>query len=201
MSNGPTTDTKTCNHCGKEINRAFLVCPLCGGQTIDHRAPPAPVCPRCRGGLSPYDHEGEEYDLCPSCGGLWLDRREFRGATRESEVYRKADLEQEFLRTPPSDPVAYLACVRCGDMMTRKNFGRISGVMIDECSSHGVWLDAGELEKIRLFIADGGLERSQDRQLEENRVELRRFATKLDQTAFSHKLIHYWNPRRWLFGG
>jgi Zn-finger nucleic acid-binding protein len=194
-------DTRTCDHCGKEINRGFRICPLCGGQSPDRLEDLPPVCPRCKSDLAVHEHDGMEYDLCPRCGGMWLDRGEFKRATRESDVYRKEKLDQDYVRTPPADPVAYIPCVRCGQTMTRKNFGRISGVIIDECVHHGVWLDAGELEKIRLFIVDGGLESAQDRELEENRVELRRLATKLDQTAFSHKLIHYWNPKRWLFGG
>jgi len=49
--------------------------------------------------------------------------------------------------------------------MNRKNFSRISGVIINECRSHGLWLDADSLEKSRHFIADDGLERSRDREL------------------------------------
>jgi Zn-finger nucleic acid-binding protein len=85
--------------------------------------------------------------------------------------------------------------------MNRKNFRRISGVIIDECGRHGVWLDAGELEKIRHFIADGGLDRSQDREIERTRNELRDLATKVDQTAFVQKILHFWKFKRWLFGG
>jgi Zn-finger nucleic acid-binding protein len=52
--------------------------------------------------------------------------------------------------------------------MNRKNFAKISGVIIDECKPHGIWLDGGELELIRTFIADGGLERAQNKQIEKN---------------------------------
>jgi Zn-finger nucleic acid-binding protein len=84
--------------------------------------------------------------------------------------------------------------------MNRKNFARISGVIIDECGSHGVWLDAGEMEKIRLFIADGGLEKAQDKKIEKTAMELRDLAKKVDQTAFMQKLLHFWKIKRWLFG-
>ena len=46
--------------------------------------------------------------------------------------------------------------------MRRKNFGEVSGVMIDECPAHGVFLDAGELEAIQHFVAHGGLAWSQE---------------------------------------
>jgi len=84
--------------------------------------------------------------------------------------------------------------------MNRKNFGRISGVLIDECSKHGVWLDAGELAKIQHFIADGGLDRARDREISKTRTELKDLATRVDQTAFTQKIIHFWNFKRWLFG-
>jgi Zn-finger nucleic acid-binding protein len=168
---------------------------------VDQIDPLPPECPRCRLPLEQHVHENEEVDLCRQCGGLWLDRRDFKRATRESSVYRNADLDKEFVRTPPNDPMQYIPCVRCGQVMNRKNFARISGVIIDECTHHGVWLDAGEMEKIRLFIADGGLEQAQDKKIEANRVELKALASKVDQVAFSHKLIHFWNVKRWLFGG
>jgi len=195
------SETRVCNHCGGHVHVQFAVCPLCGGQIQDRTEPRHPICPRCRRPLEPLSMNNEEYDLCPACGGIWLDRREFKRATRESHVYRNADLEEEFVRTPPTDPMEYIPCIRCGQIMNRKNFAGISGVLIDECGRHGVWLDAGELEKIRVFIADGGLERAQDRRIEADRVELKRLAVKVDQTAFSHKLLHYWNLKRWLFGG
>ena len=85
--------------------------------------------------------------------------------------------------------------------MNRKNFRRISGVIIDSCADHGVWLDIGELEKIRHFIADGGLGKSRDREIQRNREDLQGLAIKVHQTAFTQRMIHFWNPKRWLFSG
>jgi Zn-finger nucleic acid-binding protein len=84
--------------------------------------------------------------------------------------------------------------------MARKNFGRISGVIIDECIKHGTWLDQGELDKIRQFILGGGLEKEQFREIEKNRAELVDLAAKVDDIAFTEKLIHYWNWKRWFYG-
>src|SRR3989304_1414742 len=67
-----------------------------------------------------------------------------------------------YFQEPPKDIIEYIPCVRCGKLMNRKNFAKISGVILDECGKHGVWLDAGELEKIRHFIMGGGLEKAQD---------------------------------------
>ena len=32
-------------------------------------------------------------------------------------------------------------------MMNRMNFGRLSGTVVDVCSGHGTFLDAGELHR------------------------------------------------------
>ena len=37
---------------------------------------------------------------------------------------------------------------------------RASGVIIDECRAHGVWLDCDELGRIGAYLASGGLEHS-----------------------------------------
>jgi hypothetical protein len=41
--------------------------------------------------------------------------------------------------------------------MNRKNFARLSGVVIDVCRPHGAWFDRGELGAIRAFLREGGL--------------------------------------------
>ncbi len=211
-------ETKICDHCGKGINATLTICPFCGGHIRDRAADLTPCCPRCKEPLvtytqpNPLKGEGkgggdaswpdEKYELCQDCGGLWLDRIKFRKATRESDVYREERLiMSEYIKKPVQDTVTYVPCVRCGKIMNRKNFAKISGVIIDECGNHGVWLDAGELEKIRHFIADGGLERIQDREIEKNRIEIERLAIKVDQTAFIQKLLNFWSFKRWLFGG
>jgi Zn-finger nucleic acid-binding protein len=57
--------------------------------------------------------------------------------------------------------------------MNRKNFAQSSGVILDLCAKHGVWLDRGELERVLGFVADGGLARAraheQQRLVEEQR--------------------------------
>jgi len=190
--------TKACPHCGKSVNASSRICPFCAARIRDPRMSKSGTCPRCT--LTVEIHstpDGEQYDLCPQCHGLWLDRDEFHRAIRKTADSKTED----YVRGPLREPPTYIPCVRCGTAMNRKNFGRISGVIIDQCSDHGIWLDAGELQKIQHFIANGGLETAQDRETEEIRTELRELATKLSQVSFTHKLIHFWNPKRWLFTG
>ena len=60
-------------------------------------------------------------------------------------------------------PVAYRSCPECSEMMHCRNFERISGVGLDECRSHGRWLDHGELEAIARFLASGALTKARER--------------------------------------
>lgn len=193
-------ETKKCGYCGKNINIKYNLCPFCGGQMEDGIESLPPVCPRCKTPLEIRICNNEEYDVCKECGGMWLDKTEFQNAVRPSLVY-KEEIKKAYRRTPIDEPLEYAPCVRCGKLMNRRNFGRISGVLIDECGRHGIWLDTGELEKIQHFIADGGLERSQDREIEKTKIELRDLATKVEQTEFTQKVLHFWNFKRWLFGG
>ena len=41
--------------------------------------------------------------------------------------------------------------------MARKNFGRVSGIVLDECPAHGTFFDAGELADVVAFVKSGGL--------------------------------------------
>jgi Zn-finger nucleic acid-binding protein len=194
-------ETRKCDHCNGNVNVKYTRCPLCGGQLKDSLSPLHPLCPRCGVDLKIHVRDGEEYDICHKCGGMWLDRGEFHLATRESDVYKKEKFKKEYVKGPVRDAGGYAPCVRCGKLMVKKNFGRISGVMIDKCARHGVWLDAGELEKIRHFIADGGLDKSRDREIRRNRDDLRELASNVRDVNFTQRLIHFWNPKRWLFRG
>jgi Zn-finger nucleic acid-binding protein len=49
----------------------------------------------------------------------------------------------------------------CGELMVRRNFGETSGVVVDVCSPHGVWLDRGELGQLLEFCATGELGKGQ----------------------------------------
>ena len=77
-------------------------------------------------------------------------------------------------RRPRRAGVRYLACPSCTKIMNRENFGHRSGVIIDVCKGHGVWLDRGELHSVLAFVDSGGLERARrledQRQAEERRA-------------------------------
>ena len=126
-----------------------LHCPNCGAAAD----PEARRCPFCKARLAAIS--------CPSCFALMFEGAAFCptcGAPAASGAGRQ-------------QPVRYRSCARCGTMMNRVNFGRLSGAVVDVCKKHGTFLDAGELQQIVAFIQAGGLERARARQIEELREE------------------------------
>ena len=111
---------------------------------------------------------------CSGCDGVWVEADAFERLCAERDA-QSAVLHQ-FPSAKPARPdrVRYRPCVRCGKMMNRVNFGRISGIIVDVCKGHGTFVDPGELHRIVEFIAAGGLERARVRRLEELKDQERR---------------------------
>ena len=196
------SETEICAHCGKSYHRDLPECPFCGlerpeKETVKRIA----QCPRCRIPLTKHPYRDNELDLCPNCSGLWLDSDEFHILTSERDVYIDPSVPKTYHKQPLPTESGYLPCPRCHRLMSRKNFKKISGVLIDICSHHGVWLDAGELEQIRCFIAQGGLEEYQDKNISENREQIRSVADSLSGMEFTQWFIQKWNLKYMLKEG
>jgi len=66
------------------------------------------------------------------------------------------------------DPkVQYIHCPLCEKLMNRTNYTGHSGVIINLCRAHGIWLDRGDMPKIIEFILAGGLVRARRNELEQ----------------------------------
>ena len=192
----------SCPHCDGLISPGIAKCPHCAGELFLDPQLREALCPRCGSLLEHFTINEQVLDTCPDCTGLWVDRGEFSTLTRESEVYRTEPVPEKRVPLGPiRDPGGCIPCVRCGKLMNRMNFAKISGVIVDVCERHGVWLDHRELEKIRLFIVDGGLERSQDREIMRNRDDLRALASTTQNTRFAQRAMHFFNWKRWFFTG
>jgi Zn-finger nucleic acid-binding protein len=118
---------------------------------------------------------------CGGCGGLFLGHDAFRLIADRARVEQVP--ARDHLPTPPPPlrqqagrgPL-YRPCPRCATRMSRQNYGRSSGVIVDLCRRHGVWLDAEELDRILAWIRSGGPRREDERlklELEERERELR----------------------------
>ncbi|HYY48984.1 MAG TPA: zf-TFIIB domain-containing protein [Thermoplasmata archaeon] len=81
-----------------------------------------------------------EVDECPSCHGLFLDKKEIRRLTGDAALNK---LLTKYLGLDSDSP---LVCPNCGGLMDIEDAG---AVRVDVClDCNGVWLDAGELERL-----------------------------------------------------
>jgi len=140
-------------------------------------------------------------DVCPQCAGLWLDSGEFGFHASERDAYADPSIPRTYQKKPMESGKNYLKCVRCDALMIRRNFRKISGVLIDICRDHGVWLDAGELERIRCFIANGGLRQSQDKEISANSIALSQLASEIADLNTLFKTLNKWDMKRILLQG
>jgi len=172
-----------CSYCGAAIVRdpakLSLICPECFARNADASrfctacgvafAPePLPVegqelpCPACETRMPPSQVAGIAVNECPGCRGLWVAGDHF-----DALVKRAVRASEE--RAPGSDPprttggnparqeLRYRRCPECDHFMLRTNYRRSSGIILDQCRSHGTWLDADELEQVAGFILSGSL--------------------------------------------
>ncbi len=151
-------------------------CHKCGAARVRARKDDAGArCPACRSELQRIDVGSTPLLECASCDGVWVDADVFERlcAQRESQA---AVLQRLSTRTTEKTTAAvkYRPCLRCGTMMNRVNFGKLSGAVIDVCRGHGTFLDAGELHQIVAFIQGGGLDRARARSIEDLKEEERR---------------------------
>jgi Zn-finger nucleic acid-binding protein len=99
---------------------------------------------------------------CSRCGGEWVCQDGLQAAVsaQTPPVVPSGGPSVRTLRA--SDlTVRYRGCPVCGEPMNRRQFMVGSGVILDECRGHGVWLDSEEREQILQFVRSGDAVRRQ----------------------------------------
>jgi len=104
-------------------------------------------------------YEGVQIDICPECIGVWLDDSELATIVdAEGRVWPPGVVEKVLAVTggmgvPKHERHRALDCPKCGQRLEPVNYQVNSGVIVNTCRErHGVWLDAGELAKIQIFM-------------------------------------------------
>ncbi|HYG76437.1 MAG TPA: zf-TFIIB domain-containing protein [Planctomycetota bacterium] len=126
-------------------------------------------CPRCSQPLQQRMLESIRLFECAGCAGMWLPAETFDAICKSKESRsaagrlggRGATGRLRF-ELRPAEKVKYIPCPGCKNLMNRRNFAGISGVIIDTCKNCGVWLDDKEFSHILKFIENGGLEQARD---------------------------------------
>lgn len=208
-----------CAYCGSvpkaDSARLSLVCPFClhrtpkeskfcstCGETI-HAAPLNAktgkfVCPRCeKPRLVNRKIGAYVVDECPGCSGMWVEYETFNRLVKQQAA--RADHHVDGGRrggpnkSTLTEEVRYIKCPDCKRMMNRFNFAKVSGVVIDECRDHGVWLDGEELGKIAAYVATGGLRHTKT--LDQLDAQPEAFRTRAVRQSAASGIPHFTSER------
>lgn len=171
-----------CTNCSAPLPSNSIICAYCKSRNdtdlkgihhyTTHAIESARTCPRCHVSLRTIDLKVNGTFLierCDQCLGLFFDPQELE-ALLEATVSNVFDINRSKLddinnRLRPTDmPVTYIKCPVCANHMHRVNFGSKSGVIVDRCRDHGVWLDGGELRHLFEWMKAGGKLLAQERE-------------------------------------
>jgi Zn-finger nucleic acid-binding protein len=182
-----------CSNCSAPLPSGSISCDYCGSRNdIDlrgvhyyttHGADSARTCPRCRIPLKTIDLKLDGRFLierCDDCLGLFFDPGELEALLAATvgnvHVINERQLAAINIGKRTRDyGVTYIKCPACDNLMNRVNFGTKSGVVVDRCKEHGVWLDGGELRHLCEWMKSGG------KLLDQQRLEERQQAEALAQ--------------------
>ncbi len=123
-------------------------------------------CPICKETLSVFRDAGGRLFDCGQCGGQFVEHAMLRDML---DRHARVPLPDSVKKLPggPTTRASYIPCPECGSLMNRKNFGTMSGVIVDVCKKHGTWFEADGLPRVIAFVAAGGLEKARQREADE----------------------------------
>lgn len=163
-----------CNSCAAPLAVTSALCGYCGTrndldvlamQLFDksHEGSQRP-CPHCQLPMETIRLSSDgnfAVERCATCFGIFFDPGEVQAflqtAMSPTFVINRQEItniNNERARTDLT--VRYVKCPDCGKYMNRVNFGANSGVVVDQCKEHGVWLDNGELIHLMEWKRAGG---------------------------------------------
>jgi Zn-finger nucleic acid-binding protein len=128
------------------------------------------ICPHCDVALQTIDLKvnGHLYiERCSECFGLFFDPGEIdillNSTVSNTETINLRHIQSINQDRYQAKKVKYIKCPVCKMMMSRVNFGYQSGVIIDQCREHGIWLDNGEITHLMEWKKAGGQVLSQQK--------------------------------------
>ncbi len=165
-----------CARCAVRAPVGATWCPGCGERLGEQPLAPrsdSARCPACAGELRERVVGERPLTECAGCGGLWLASsvlEDLCSAAERAGIAGGIEVAR-FARRAASAPerVVYRACPQCREPMSRRNHGGSSGVVVDTCRPHGIWLDPSELERVLAWVRSGGAERERQRRIERAR--------------------------------
>lgn len=161
-----------CGHCGGRLEGNLTVCPFCSTrQDIDLAQihfrdlgnDGSMPCPGCESTLGVIEFDTDpaiRIERCESCLGLFFNPGELVALLQQKtnplvwlDRQRLSEIAENF---GYNHKVVYLKCPMCRERMSHLNFGGQSGVILDRCGTHGVWVQGGELRRLFEWWRAGG---------------------------------------------
>jgi Zn-finger nucleic acid-binding protein len=172
-----------CPECLTRVSDKAAYCHSCGEQLMSDAIAGDTTrwnCPSCgpEHALTSRQFGRERVNAaeCQRCAGIWLTESSFQilrqRASEKSDLLPMATPRPN-KRSDVERFAGYRPCPRCDNLMTRRNYGRGSGVIIDVCRHHGIWFDDKELSQILQWVAKGGAEKPRPHQDPRERLPYR----------------------------
>jgi Zn-finger nucleic acid-binding protein len=119
------------------------------------------LCPCCQIALKRLETSTVNLEYCNRCDGVLISEEEFENLIRY-QVNPATTFNPYYLRFIQDYPrdnrkkSQFHPCPICSEMMSVINYKKNSGILLDICENHGIWLDGGELRQIIDWYAVGG---------------------------------------------
>ncbi|MFH0878192.1 MAG: zf-TFIIB domain-containing protein [Lentisphaerota bacterium] len=97
-------------------------------------------CPACKQSMVVMEYKEVEIDFCTACGGCWLDQGEL-GLILHGVLHLPKAWELAVGRSGKRP------CPHCRRKMFQGPLPG-TGIEVDVCATHGLWLDRGELQDV-----------------------------------------------------
>ncbi len=116
-------------------------------------------CPRCGGRIwrVQLDVTAVHVEQCSRCLGCFARAADFSELLDREEAGQGMALRSfvpvgEGRELPRQTLLAPVRCPHCPREMDRVRFAQRASLIVDVCSTHGIWLDAGELVAVLDFV-------------------------------------------------
>jgi Zn-finger nucleic acid-binding protein len=161
-----------CTSCGGRLQGTMTFCPFCGvRQDVNLRqihfrdlgTDASLPCPHCSIPLAVIEFDTEpkiRIERCTTCYGTFFNPGELE-ALLDAQTNPLIWLDPAQLNQIATDfshdrEIIYHKCPMCAERMSHLNFGGRSGVIVDRCGTHGVWLEGSELRRLTEWWRAGG---------------------------------------------
>ena len=142
---------------------------------------------------------------CNDCDGVFI-KEDILEQLIKKKTIENNKIDFHILRFIQDNPrqkketiIRYRHCPICKNMMQRINYRAVSGVIVDRCLRHGIWLDGGELRQLFEWKKAGGTLKKEIKKKEIKQESVNKFIyDSSNKTAYFDPLGDFFT---WLQGG